>query len=224
MNTTRVRLAAVVLVLSPLLASAQDLSRYRAYVLESSLERVSASSGVRIADARTLHERPAKIQELEWRAPFTSSEAAQADPVKGAIFSFSNDALYQIVVQYTRDRTDGLTDKDVIDSLTAVYGGPVPGPARRRPAAALPDALVVAQWDSPDSSLTLLRDAYSREFQLVVLSKALSVRARDAIREAGRLDAIEAPRRELEQRKKEAADANAARDKAREANKAAFQP
>jgi hypothetical protein len=38
------------------------------------------------------------------------------------------------------------------------------------------------------------------------------------------LDAIEAPRREAAQRKKEASDASAARDKARIANKAAFRP
>jgi hypothetical protein len=38
------------------------------------------------------------------------------------------------------------------------------------------------------------------------------------------LDAIEAPRREAAERKKEAADARAARDKTRIANKAAFRP
>ena len=86
------------------------------------------------------------------------------------------------------------------------------------------DAVVLAQWDSPGSSLTLVRSAYSAEFDLVLISKALSTRAQNAIREAGRLDALEAPRRELEQRKQEVADANAARDKARTTNKAAFRP
>jgi len=43
-------------------------------------------------------------------------------------------------------------------------------------------------------------------------------------REAARLDAIEAPRRAVEQQKKEAADADAAREKARTTNKAAFRP
>jgi hypothetical protein len=38
------------------------------------------------------------------------------------------------------------------------------------------------------------------------------------------LDAAEAPRRELDQRKKEAAEASAAREKARATNKAAFRP
>ena len=84
--------------------------------------------------------------------------------------------------------------------------------------------MVLAQWDRARSSLTLLRGVYSAEFQLILTAKALSTRARSAIREAGRLDAIEAPRRELEQRKKDAADAAAARDKIRATNKAAFRP
>ena len=48
----------------------------------------------------------------------------------------------------------------------------------------------------------------------LLTSKPLSARARGAIREAIRLDGIEAPRRELERLKKEAADASAARDEA----------
>jgi hypothetical protein len=225
MNCARVLLIAIIVpVLSPQLGSAQDLSRYRAYVLESSLESVISASGARAADAKTLHERPAKIQELEWRAPYVRSGTELADPVGGATFSFCDGGLYQVVVSYDRDRTDGLTDSDVIGSLIAVYGEPVLKAARVRPAAAHPDAAVLAQWESPGSSLTLVRSAYSAEFDLVLISKALTTRAQNAIREAGRLDALEAPRRELEQRKQEVADANAARDKARTTNKAAFRP
>jgi hypothetical protein len=224
MNSARVLFIAVALVFSAQLGSAQDLSRYRVYVLESSLESVIAGSGARAADAKTLHERPAKIQELEWRAPYVSFGSEKADPVRGAVFTFCDDSLYQIVVNYDRDRTDGLTDRDIIESLTAVYGEPLLKSAKNRPPPALPDTVVLALWDSPGSSLTLLRGSYSTDFQLVLISKALSTRAQNAIREAGRLDTIEAPRRELEQRKKEVADATAARDKARTTNKAAFRP
>jgi len=224
MNSARVLFIAAVLVSSTQVGSAQDLSRYRGYALDSSLESVVLTSGTRAADVKTLHVRPAKIQELEWRAPYASSGAALTDPVRGAVFAFYDDALYQVVVNYDRDRTSGLTDNDVIESLKALYGEPVLKSARSRAPATHPDALVLAQWDGPASSLTLLRDAYSMEFQLVLVSKALNTRARAAIREAGRLDAIEAPRRELEERKKQAADAAGARDKIRETNKAAFHP
>ena len=83
MNSARVFVIAVVLVSSSRLASAQDLSRYRAYVLESSVESVIAASGARAADARTLHERPAKIQELEWRARTRAPGASWPTPCEG---------------------------------------------------------------------------------------------------------------------------------------------
>ena len=88
----------------------------------------------------------------------------------------------------------------------------------------LRDSIVLAQWENDSSSVTLLRDTYSSEFKLILLSKALSARARDAIREATRLDAIEAPRRQLEQQEKEVTDAGVAREKTRTINKAAFRP
>jgi hypothetical protein len=90
------------------------------------------------------------------------------------------------------------------------------------PAEAFPDSIVLARWENAESLLTLLRGSYTSEFQLVLISKPLSARARIAAREAVRLDAMEAPRREAAQRKKEAGEASAARDKRRRANKAAF--
>ena len=206
------------------LASAQDVFRYRAYILESSLESVLTDSGVGATVVKTVHERPATIHELEWRAPYLSSDRDLADPVHDITFAFYNGTLYQIIVSYARDRTDGLTSNDLIESLSATYGSPVARLAISRPATALRDTVVLAQWENNGSSATLLRDTYSSEFQLILISKVLSARARDAIREAIRLDAIEAPRRELEQRKKEAADATAAREKTRTTNKAAFRP
>jgi hypothetical protein len=214
----------VLLILSAQFVSAQDGLRYRAYALNSSLDAVVAASGSRAADIRVLHERPALIQQLEWRAPYAHSGTELADPVRTIVFSFCDNALYQVIVNYDLDRTDGLSNGDIIDSLTATYGDPVPAPARNRPLDAPPDTVVLAQWDRAGASLTLLRRVYSAEFQLIVTAKALSTRARGAIREATRLDAADAPRREREQRKKEAAEATAARDQLRASNKAAFRP
>jgi len=206
---------------------AQDLSRYRDFVLESSVDKVAAASGVRATEAQTLHERPAKIQELQWRAPYSNPASTTADPVRDVAFTFFNDALYQVVVTYNRDRTEGLTNDDIIQSLSASYGAPGLKSAIARtglPAGALLENIVLAQWNTAASSVTLLRDTYSPEFQLVLSSKPLSERARSAIREAIRLDALDAPRLEEEQRKKEVADTDAARDKTRSTNKDAFRP
>jgi hypothetical protein len=227
MNSARPLIIAVGLILGGQVAAAQDMSRYRAYVLESSLDSVVAASGARAADAKTLHERPAAIQQLEWRAPYVDSRNTLADPVREISFTFYNDALYQVIVNYDRDRTEGLTNIDIVESLSAAYGVPTLASAKTRtspPAKAFPNSIVLARWENAESLLTLLRGSYTPEFQLILVSKPLSARARNAVREAIRLDAIEAPRREAEQRKKEAGDASAARDKTRIANKAAFRP
>ena len=199
MNSTRPLVIAVGLILSVQLASAQDMSRYRAYALESSLDAVIATSGARRADAKTLHQRPASIQELQWRAPYVSSGDTLADPVLEIAFTFYNDALYQVVVNYDRDRTEGLTNKDILDALSATYGVPALASARTRtspPAEAFPGGIVLARWETAESLVTLIRGSDTPEFQLILVSKPLSTRARSAIREAIRLDAIEAPRRD----------------------------
>ena len=227
MNSTRPLVIAVGLILGAQLAYAQDMSRYRAYVLESSLDSVVAATGARAADAKTHPERPARIQQLEWRTPYVDSRNTPADPVRDISFSFYNDALYQVVVNYDRDRTEGLTNSDIVESLSTAYGAPTLASARTRtspPAEAFPDSIVLARWEDAESSVTLVRGSYTPEFQLILVSKPLGTRAQGAVREAIRLDALEAPRREAEQRKREAGDASAARDKTRTANKAAFRP
>jgi hypothetical protein len=65
MNSTRPLVIAVGLIFGGQMAFAQEMSRYRVYALESSLDSVVAASGARAADAKTLHERPAAIQRAE---------------------------------------------------------------------------------------------------------------------------------------------------------------
>ena len=215
---------ALVVGVSPLCA--QDLTRYRAYALESSVASVVALSGVRQADTRTSHERPAKIQEIEWRAPYSRSGSKLADPVHDVQFSFFDDQLYQVVVNYDRDRMEGLTDTDVIESLTAAYGVPLPltPPGNVVKTGVPADVTVVARWEDAKSLLTLSRGPYAPQFRLVLISKSLNGRALAAIKEARRLDTQEAPQRALDLRQKELVDAQAAGQKARVVNKPAFRP
>ena len=224
---------AVGLVFGGQLASAQDLARYRDFVLGTSLEAVVVASGASPADARTIHERPATIQQVIWRTPMIlrtpnlrSGELA-ADPVRRVAFSFYNDGLYQVVVDYDRQRTAGLTNSDVVESLSAAYGPAVLASAKTRfdvPSEGSPGSIVVARWQGVDELLTLLRAEAPPEFQLILESKSAGARARDAIRESIRMDTVEAPRRERERLRSEASDAAAERDRARVTNKAAFRP
>jgi len=227
MKCTRPLVIALGLVFSGQMASAQDMTRYRGYALDSSVDAVIAASGARSADVKTLHERPARIQELQWRAPYARFGDPLADPVRDLTFTFCDGALYQVVVNYDRDRTEGLTSEDIVDAVSAAYGVPALVTARTRTspsAEAFPDSVVLGRWETAGALLTLVRGSRNTEYQLMLSSKSASARARNAIREADRLDAIDAPRRESEQRKKDAGDASAARDKTRVANKAAFRP
>jgi hypothetical protein len=227
MNSSHALVIAVGLVVSGQLVHAQELSHYRAYVLESSVDTVVTTIGARATEVSTLHKRPATIQELQWRLPYVSPGNAPVDPVRAVAFTFVDDALYQVLVTYDRERTAGLTNEDVIQALSASYGPPTLKSTivrRELPSAMLDDAVILARWSDATTSLTLLRGMFSPDFQLILLSKALSARARGAIRKAIRLDALEAPQREMERRKQELAQASAARDKTRATNKAAFQP
>ena len=226
---TAVRVLAIVslgVVLSAPPVVGQSLFRYRGYALESSLASIVKTSGAREADLQTLHARPSRIQELEWRAPYVAAGSAPADPVRSVLFSFYENQLYRMVVTYDRDRTEGLTDGDVLDSLSAAYGA-LPMQARdgdRTPVDLPTNTTVVARWDDGNSVLTLTRGGYSREFKLVLISKRLSALASSATREAIRLDAKEAPQRELDRQTKTLSDARLTQEKARVVNKAAFKP
>ena len=213
-------LVAFGVVLSGPALAAQDFSRYRDFELGSRLSAVVTMSGARAADVKVVHRRPAMIQELEWRPPYAHSASESADPVRHIVFSFCDDALYQVLVSYDPSRTDGLSNGDVIGALTVAYGIPVPASARNRPLEAPADTVVLAQWDRAGSSLTLLRRVYQPDFELLLTSKVLATRARGAIRAAERL----APARERDRLKTESEAASAARDKTRTTNKAAFRP
>ena len=133
-----------------------------------------------------------------------------------------------MVTTYDRSRIEGLTNADLVESLTATYGAPLIEPTRNSlaagPTSLLNETTIVAQWDDSVSLLTLTRGTYSREVQLSLTSIALDQRARSAIVEAVKLAAAEAPQRELARLAKETRDAEAVAQKAREANKPVFQP
>jgi hypothetical protein len=220
--------AAVSVVVGGWDVAAQTPFRYREYSLGSGVASVAQISNTREDDVKVVHERPARIQEVEWRAPYVPTGNQLPDPVREVRFSFYDDQLYRILVTYDRARMHGLTNDDLIEIISRTYGIPLLRHARTAqndlPPDMRADTVVVAQWDDHASLLTLARGTYTSEYQLVLASKALTPRAQAAIKEAFRLDTQEAPAREREMRSTEAADVRAAGEKARIANKAAFKP
>ena len=146
----RVLLIAVGFVLGARPLAAQDLSRYRDYALGSSLASVIAATGADAADVRVIHERPARIEELDWRPSVVGYGAGAVDPVRQAVFAFCDGALYQVQVDYDRFRTAGLSQTDLIEGLSAAYGQPSPVTARTRMA-----PLLVVEIESATSMLAI---------------------------------------------------------------------
>src|SRR6185436_16494001 len=131
MRTPTLAVLSVVLLTCPLLG--QDRSRYRNFELGSDLLSVSAHAKVDASTAKTIHSRPAMMQELDWRPPYvvTALSAAQDDPVRQIVFSFYDNQLSRMVVDYEHERTSGLTDADMIDALSVAYGPSLKLAARR---------------------------------------------------------------------------------------------
>lgn len=201
--------------------------------LGSNVPAVTAAYGLSSKDVKTVHERPALIQNLEFRSRrFLSASGSIDDPLSDITFSFYDDQLFRIVANYDRKQTEGLTDADLIEAMTTAYGPPQPVPPART-ARTSPQSLrsvnadegqVIALWEDAESTVTLLRTRYPAAVSLVVLSKRLSGLARSAEVEAARMDRLEAPGREAARVQKEADDMRVAAEKARPANKAIFKP
>jgi hypothetical protein len=205
---------------------AQDLSRYRDYTLGSSLAAVATTSGVALDAVKLVHQRPAVIQELRWRPERYGRTAAQGDPVREVVFSFYNDQLFLIVVDYDRQRTEGLTDADLIESMAPIYGPPVLTATSLGTDAprADPQGDVVAEWSDTQSSLKLIRVTYPTGLRLVVVQTPLQVLAHTASADSVRMDRQEAPQRELDRLAQASEGRRVAGDKARLVNKPAFKP
>jgi hypothetical protein len=210
------------------LGYAEDLSNYRNFHLGMNLAAVAKQANIEASEARSICLRPALIQELQWQSWSPSSSSPQTDPVKEILFDFYNGELYRIFVSYDRDRTNGLTDEDLIEGIAAKYGTP------ERPAATISlyssshiysqDEKVLARWEDAQYSLSFIRLSYQSIPAMVILSKRLEQLAQTAMGEAVRLDQQEAPQREIDHQKKLDAEKRDAEQKARPANKANFRP
>jgi hypothetical protein len=209
---------------------AHDVSRYRTFQLGTDVADVSDLTGVASSEAKTVHQRPALLQDLEWRpsrwTPGSSSDST--DPVDHVVFSFYDDQLFRIVVDYGYDRTEGMTDADMIEAISAVYGTsvkPARGTLRVQSQIEIESGSPVARWGNADGAVVLYRTSSYREaFRLIVTDPTLADLARKAATEAVRLDEQQAPQREIARQKKERDDARVAAEKARAANKGLFWP
>jgi hypothetical protein len=216
-------LCLVVLLLTSPWLRAQDLSRYRNFTLGMSLTKLLERTEEKISDVKTIHGRPALIQELTWWPPNVPGTSARADSVEQILFSFYNGELYKISVTYDRPSTEGLTEADMVKSISAKYGpATIVAPevdsatsdrynSKNKP---------VASWEDAQFSFSLVRSSFNDVLGLVAFSKLTNTQAELAIAEAVTLDEQEGPKREAERQKKQMDDLAVARQK----NQKSFRP
>jgi len=222
---TRGGVSAACIVLAVSTVSSAELSRYREFELGTSVATVTAVTQ-NAARVRIVHSRPALIQQLEWRPRYMAgAPQADRDSIGEVVFSFVDDQLFQMSIAYAQDRTSGLTDEDMIASLTAIYGAPLSPRSRPRSRAIALDApLVIAEWRQADATVALQRKPYNESFVLVITSLSLDTIARKAQASAVVMDEREAPAREAALLKKQADDAKVVAERTRSTNKKVFQP
>lgn len=203
-----------------------DFSSYRGLQFGMDLATAAKQAGTTVAEVRVVHQRPAIVQELDWRPhPLAVGETVNGDPVKDGVLSFFNGDLYRIVVNYDRYRIEGMTAEDMIQGISATYGTPT------KPNVEIPYysnygevASVIARWEDPEYSVNLVRTGDRSSFSLVLYSKRLEGMAEAAIVQAVRIEAQEAPQREIDRQKKRDDDDRLLLEKARSTNKPNFQP
>jgi len=210
----------VLLLLAPLLR-AQDLSKYRHFTLGMSLAKLLERTDEKMSDVKMIHGRSALIQELTWWPPNVPGTSVRSESVERILFSFYNGELYKISVTYDRPSTEGLTEADMVKSISAKYGpATIVGPeidstndrydSKRKP---------VASWEDAQYSFGLVR-SFGDVLGLVAFSKEVNAQAELAIAEAAKLDEQEAPKREAERQEKRMDDLEMVRQK----NQKSFRP
>lgn len=203
-----------------------DLSRYRSFRIGTDLSTIAGLARMDPSQAKVIHRRPALIQQIEWR-PQPLGPAAQSEAVSEVVFNFYNGELYRLVVNYDRYRTEGLTADDLIEAISATYGAATraAGEIMLPSVYGLEETLeVLARWEDAEYSFNLVRFSHQPNFTLVGVSKRLDALARTAAIEAVRLDAEEAPQREIESQRRQAEESRARQEKTRLANKPSFRP
>jgi hypothetical protein len=205
----------LVLFSTPIL-SGQNLSTYRKFSLGASLASISKQVGQDPGQANLIHQRPAVIQQLVyWPIP-TSSYSPRAESVSQILFSFYDGELYKIAVTYDGDATQGLTDDDMVQAISARYGTAT----RFYPEIKLPTndeyaptETAIARWEDSRTSVDLSRSDTLNSFELDLFSRALETKAQAATVESLRLEKQEAPQKEMDRQKSEADKLELARQK-----------
>ena len=203
------------------LVGAEDFSSYRGLDFGMSVAAATAHGADKFYGVKTVHERPALIQQMEW----LPQSPVPTDPVQSALLYFFNGELSRIVVTYDRYKVEGLAAEDMIDGISKTYGSPVKPAAEISFSSLFSETTpVIARWEDSEYSYDLTRASERSPFVMILYSKRLDALAQTAIAEALRLDKQEAPQREIEQQTKRENAQRQKLEESRSVNKPNFRP
>ena len=209
----------------PARAAESELSRYRGVALGESVATVIDALKAAPADVKVLRDRPSLVQELTWRPlRFISGATLEADPLAEMVLTFHADRLVRIAATYERERIAGLTEADLHEAVSAVYGVSALMSNSLATAQNAMERRTIGRWENADTLILLWRDRYPDRSGLLISAIAADAVMQQAILEGQRVEAAEAPARELALRTATAAAIVARDEKIRLANKAAFKP
>ena len=204
---------------------AADLSVYRGYRFGMNVSAAARIAGAKPSEARTIHQRPALIQELEWSSNGLPGSVADADPLKEGLLCFYNGELSRMVVTYDRYKVEGMSTDDIVQAISKTYGTAATPAAKVRYRSNYGDvAEVIARWEDAEYSYNLVRTGDRSSYAMVLFSKRLNELTETSITEAIRLDALDAPQRAIALEKRQAEADRVELEKARSANKPKFRP
>ena len=210
-------------------ASSSDvLSRYRDVTLGESLAAVVERLHIVASDVKVLYDVPSLVQEATWRPQrFISGSTLTADPLAELVLTFHFGRLARIVAIYDRERTKGLTDEDLVELVSGVYGvallGSTPQPSEK-PVGSAPGRRTIGSWANNETGVSLWTEDYPRRVGLTTTSTASDLALQEVIANGLALAAKNAPQRELERLAAAAATVKDRDAQVRLENKAKFKP
>jgi hypothetical protein len=224
----RLIVAAIVFAASATPVAGQGRPHYRAYAMGDSLLAISRQLGVPVIDATATPAVSGAVQELRWHARYARrGTTPTGDPVDRLVFSFYEHRLFRIVVDYAPDRTDGMTESDMVGAVSTLYGSPIRRTLASQSdgtAPAGPAETLIAEWTSGDRSVALLALQGQTAFRMIVVSSALQRLARESGAREAPADRPDWPSIEEARTRATLLGAEPLRQSTRRANVASFVP
>ena len=175
------RVAALLgIVTSPSMLGAESRPDYRTYRMGDALLTISRQIGL-LSPATSAPHVVSPVLEVTWRARHVRRGGTpSSDPVALLLFSFYDDQLFRIVIDYAPRQTEGMTEADMVAAVSKLYGVPEKRTDPPSPVGSNPIDSVVAQWTDGELQVALLAVRGRTAFRMIVWSAPLEMLARAA--------------------------------------------